>query len=198
MKRILIGAMAALLMAAVMSFAQNAPQTPGPMGMGMGMGPRMAMDDDEDDDMVRGPGMRCLMGLDLNDEQEAKLAVLQRDHQRKMLEMQSDLSGLKGKMMLLITDDSFSKKKVEEMIEKGSKSRKEMALERVLFMRAIRDMLNADQKILFDRNIMMAHKGGHGMGGPGMGAGMGAGKGCGMGPCGKGGMDGSPRGCRRR
>jgi len=191
--------LAVLLLAAALSIAQDTPQPPAPgmgPGMGLGKGPCMMMDDDdeEDDDMVRGPGMRCLMGIDLSDEQEAGLVKLQRDHQRKMLEMRSDLAGLKGKMMLLLTDDSFSEKKVSELIDKGAGARKKMVLEQVMFMRQLRDLLNADQKVIFDRNLMMAHKGGRGRG-PGMGAGMG--KGCGMGPCGKGGMVGPPRGrCR--
>lgn len=114
---------------------------------------------------------RGLMGVDLTAEQKDKLAVIARNHQRKMAELQQEVAGTQAKLKLMITDDNFNKSEVESLAKKVAKVHETMMIARSEHLRAVRDLLTPEQRIQFDSNVMsmeMPGKGGSRMGhGPG-------------------------------
>lgn len=180
MKRTLIAILMVTLL--IVSLADAKPGERAGKGQGWGYpgmekGPDQMMDQDGSG---FGPMHRCLAGLDLTEQQKQDLAKLQRDQQRKMVEFQTQLAGSQGKMKLFVTDDIFNKSKASALAEEISKIQKEKMMAHVLHLRAVRDLLKDNQKMIFDRNIMSAQKGGPGgkmhLGGH---RGMGGGPGCG-------------------
>lgn len=164
MKRTLFTIILAVLLTSGLSLAQMPPDHPGMGfrkdcdGRGMGMGPRW-MDKDDDDEM----GFRCMEGLDLTEEQQKEIARLRKDHQRKMLELKSEMDGFHAKMKLMMTDENFDKKGFEKALDKAGEHHKKVALAKADHMQSIRKILTPEQRDIFDSKIL------HGKGGPGQG-----------------------------
>ncbi len=115
-------------------------------------------------------------GLKLTDEQQTQIQSLKLKHQRAMVELQTDVASLRGKLKLLITDDSFKEKEVNGIVDKLAKAHQKRIQMKVKHLREVRDILTDDQKVRFDQKILSGGLGfGHGPG-HGMGAGMKQGK----------------------
>ena len=165
MKRILILTVALSLLIVGAGFAQPCdfhqgkkmgPGGPGMMGCG------------EHGMMGQGPMKGFMKGLDLTEEQEAKLEKISRDHQRAMLELQTESAGTESKVKLLLTADKFDKDKAKALATKMGELNTKRMMMRFEHVRTIRDMLTPGQQIKFDKKVMSADgpgKGGMGMGG---------------------------------
>jgi len=192
MRKITVAAVAIMLLAGA-TFAQ--PQMDGktpdgmppghPKMMGMGHGP-MGMKGCDDD----GPGAMkgCMRGINLTDEQEAKLEKIHFTHQRKMIERKAAMVDMQSKLKLAMTAEKFNQKEIDELAGKIGKFHQEAVLLRVSNLREVREILTPEQRPEFDQNVLNM---GHGMG-MGMGMGDGKGRGKGMGKCGPGGCGEGP------
>ncbi|MCF7810115.1 Spy/CpxP family protein refolding chaperone [bacterium] len=133
-------------------------------GDGQQMGPRPGM---------MGGGM-CgdLDDLKLSDEQRLAIRDLRLEHQKKMVEMQTENAGLQGKLNLLIIGDKYNSKEADKIIAKIAEAKQNKMKMHVNHLRKVRDLLNDDQKVLFDHRILSGRmgfdgppfggKGGHG------------------------------------
>ncbi|MBM3326058.1 MAG: periplasmic heavy metal sensor [Calditrichaeota bacterium] len=128
---------------------------------------------------------RCLMGIDLTDQQKKDVEKLALEHQKKMLEQHAKMVDLKSKMKLALTSD---KPNIDDLAVKIGKLHEEKAKMKANHLRKMRDILTPDQRITFDRNILTIG-GGHCKSRMGCGAGR---MGCGMGPCGSSSADIKP------
>ena len=120
-------------------------------------------------DAPMGPHMALCKGLNLTDEQQIQIQNLKLKHQRAMVELQTDVASLRGKLKLLITDDSFKEKEVNGIVDKLAKAHQKRIQMKVKHLREVRDILTDDQKVRFDQKILSGHLGfghgpGHGMG----------------------------------
>lgn len=95
-----------------------------------------------------------LMGMDLDKDQLAKLNLLKRGHMEKMIELKGNMEGAHGKIKLLLTDDKFDEKKLNNLVDKMTKMRAETMKEQIKHKRAIRDLLTPDQKTVFDSKVL--------------------------------------------
>ncbi len=152
MKRILTLAIVLSLLITGMGFAQHhgfgkdKKMGPGgPHGMMMGEGQGM---------FGHGSMKGCMMGLDLTEKQQAKFQKMGRDHQRAMLELKTESAGMEGKIKLMLTDEKFDKKKAEAFAKKMGELNTKRMMMRFNHVREMRDMLNPEQQVKFDKNIM--------------------------------------------
>jgi len=187
MKKLTIAVFALLLLAGAV-IAQNTPPAkddddvqwmmkrhPGMMGGPMGCGPMWMSDDDDDDHPMCG----CLRGIDLTDDQEAKIEKARLDMQRKKVENRAVIVDLHTKLKLALTSDKTTDKEIADIAGKIGKFHQDAVKMHADFLREVRKNLTDKQRIEFDRNVLMSP--GMGMG---MGAGMGMGKGMKKGMCG--------------
>jgi len=148
MKKLILVAMALSLVIGGVINAQPGPSDHPMMGMRGGNGPWWMDQDDQP------PMGKCMAGLDLDKDQQAKMDLLIRDHQRAMLEMRGNMGGLDGKVKLLLTDEKFDSKKLDKLVDEMSSSRKAMMKAKFEHVRKMRDILTADQKVQFDKQIL--------------------------------------------
>jgi len=147
------------------------------------------------------PGAPMGLGA-LTPEQQTKMQDLRLAHQKEMLPLHTQLQKLQGDLKLEITADKVNESKVKSMQGEISKLSADLAGKRFAHMRAVRDILTAEQKKKFDERVLSG--GMMGPGGRGPGAMMGRGKGMGqrgmMGPRGMKGQGGMmvPRGMMKR
>jgi Spy/CpxP family protein refolding chaperone len=120
--------------------------------------------------------------LNLNDDQKTKMQDLRLAHQKEIMPLRSELQKEEVGLKLEIIADKFNESKVKSIQNEISRLRSDLAMKMVLHQRAVRDLLNPDQKKKFDEHILSA--------GP-----MGAGQMMGGGMMGRGGMKG-PGGVR--
>lgn len=113
------------------------------------------------------PGM---FGLKLTDEQLKQVQNLKLEHQRAMLVMQSDMSELHNKLKLAVTDEKFNQGDVDKIAGNFGNAHEKKIQMKVKFLRAMRDILTDEQRVIFDQKILAMGIGlGHGMEkGPGM------------------------------
>ena len=152
----------AVLFLAGSAIAQPPAQAGQGKGFMRGPGPNAPM----------GPHMALCKGLNLTDEQQIQIQNLKLKHQRAMVELQTDVASLRGKLKLLITDDSFKEKEVNGIVDKLAKAHQKQMQMKVKHLREVRDILTDEQKVRFDQKILsgrlgFGHGPGHGMG-PGM------------------------------
>jgi Spy/CpxP family protein refolding chaperone len=156
---------------------QPAPQMRGMGGMGMMMHRQQG-----------GPGAPMGLGV-LTPEQQTKMQDLRLAHQKEMLPLHTQLQKLQGDLKLEITADKVNESKAKSIQGEISKVSAELAGKKFAHMRAMRDILTAEQKKKFDERVLSG-----GMMGPGpqgSGAMMDRGKGIGQrGMMGPGGMKG--------
>lgn len=142
----LTAAFLTMLLIAIPLMAQ--PPAQGPMGRG-GPGSCCPM----------GPpqmGEKCewLMELKLTDEQRTAIQNLRLEHQKKMVELQSDIAGLKGKLGLLIIDESFNAKEVDKIAGELAKAHQKSVEMRTRHLRTVRDQLTDEQRVMFDQKVL--------------------------------------------
>ncbi|NQT34331.1 periplasmic heavy metal sensor [bacterium] len=130
-----------------------------------------------------GPGqcdMPGMFGLKLTDEQNKQVQNLKLEHQRAMLVMKSDMSEQHNKLKLAVTDKKFNQGDVDKIAGNLGNAHEKKIQMKVKFLRAMRDILTDDQRVIFDQKILAMGIGlGHGMKkGPGMRGHGGRGKGC--------------------
>ena len=126
----------------------------------------------------RGPGqmgpyqgdMLGMFGLKLTDEQNKQVQNLKLEHQRAMLVMKSDMSEQHNKLKLAVTDNKFNQSDVDKIAGNFGNAHEKKIQMKVKFLRAMRDILTDDQRVIFDQKILARGIGlGHGMEkGPGM------------------------------
>jgi len=164
MKRITL-VVAVLVLFTGMLFAQPPAATDNsqPTKGGPGMIHRQVIDEQ----MVIKPG--C--GMNLTEDQQNKMKVLRKAHQREMLQMKSDLQSANVDLKLAMTADKYDNSKVDAAINKISDLKKKMLIAKTKHQKAVRDLLTPEQQMIFDQKILK-----------GKGCGMGCGGGCGMGP----------------
>lgn len=124
------------------------PDKPGCPGQQMGPNPGMmgGMCSDLDD-------------LKLSDEQRSAIRDLRLEHQKKMVGMQSENAGLQGKLNLMIIDDKFNSKEADKIIIQIAEAKQNKMKTHVAHLRKVRDLLNNDQKVLFDQRILSGKMG---------------------------------------
>jgi Spy/CpxP family protein refolding chaperone len=155
MKRTSVVILLLTIFLSVLAFAQQEPQKAAPQAGKMG---RMGM-------MQRMGGEGGMMGLPkLTDEQKTKIQDLRLAHQKEMIPLKADLQKLHATMKLEITADKFNEGKVKSIQADISKVMNEIASKSILHQRAVRDLLTADQKKVFDEHVlsggMMGKRGG--------------------------------------
>lgn len=99
--------------------------------------------------------------LDLTDEQQSKMQDLRLNFEKEKLPLQSKIHELRNGLKLELTKDNFDEKKVNQMLDQIESVRKEMHKMRIMHMRSVRSILNADQKKKFDMHILSDRKFGH-------------------------------------
>ncbi len=171
-KTIIIGSIAALAALSLLSVAAVARPGGGPStrrGGGMGMS-SCRMDG----------GMRP----SFTSEQREQMDEIRDGFEDERVELQNKIKVLHLEMKDLVASDNPDFGKLEGMIDDLSKLKADMMKLRLRQHRAMRDILDEDQRVLFDRGIgrMLGHGGRGGMASPGR-SGMGAGPGRGMRGC---------------
>lgn len=134
-----------------------------------------------------GPNAAQMMLPGLTPEQRKKMTDLRLAHQKETLPLRTQLGKLAGDLKLEITAEKFNEGKVKSIQAEIAKLRNEMETKAVFHKRAVRDLLDADQKTMFDQKILSGGGpmgAGRGLGVERMGR-MGAGRGMGVGPMGK-------------
>ncbi|MEX1275580.1 MAG: Spy/CpxP family protein refolding chaperone [Bacteroidota bacterium] len=162
MKR--ITSIAIAISAVLMTGTLVAQQGPG-MGRRMEGGPMMQSG------QMQGPRGGAMMGgLDLTDEQRAKVEDLMTQHQREAIAVHAQLQKLQADLKLEITTDKYDAGKVKGIQSEISKLTSEMMSKRIGHQRAVRDLLTPEQRKQFDRHILAGPQGGQfrrgGFGGP--------------------------------
>ena len=177
---LLLGALMIVVVISVYAQDDNQKKTPAPMG---GMGMMHEMMQGKMGGMMGGAQGGPLGFLKLTDEQRAKVQDLALAHQKEMISIQADLQKQHAALKLEITAEKFNESKVKTIQGEISKLTGEIAMKTILHQRAVRDLLTAEQKKMFDQHIlsggpmgpgrMMGRMGMPGMMGPeGMGQGM--------------------------
>ncbi len=188
MKRITSATLLLMLFLATAMIAQEEPakakQPNPPMREMHGMGMMMHRQQGQ-------PGAPMGLG-NLTAEQKTKMQDLRLAHQKEMLPLHSQLQKLQGDLKLEITADKVSESKVKSLQGEISKLTSDLGSKRFTHLRAVRDVLTAEQKKRFDERVLSGGKMGPGPGeaGPMMAPGKGMGQ---RGMRGRGGMAG-PRG----
>lgn len=155
---------AVAISAVLMAGTLLAQQGPG-MGRKMDGGPMMQRG------QMQGPhGGGMMGGLDLTDEQRAKVEDLMTQQQREAIPIHAQLQKLQADLKLEITSDKYDAGKVKGIQSEISKLTSEMMSKRIAHQRAVRDLLTPEQRKQFDRHILAGPQGGQfrrgGFGGP--------------------------------
>lgn len=118
------------------------------------------------------------MGLGaLTPEQQTKMQDLRLAQQKEMLPLHTQLQKLQADLKLEIIADKVNESKVKSMQGEISKLTSDLAGKRFAHMRAMRDILTAEQKKKFDQRILSGGMMGQGARGPGAMTGPGKGMG---------------------
>ncbi|MCF8303493.1 MAG: Spy/CpxP family protein refolding chaperone [Bacteroidales bacterium] len=131
--------------------------------------------------------------LDLSDEQQAQMKELHTKHMKEMLPIKNKMGELKAELNTLSTGDDVNMNAVEKKIDEIADLKAKMMKRHQSHRQEVRDILDDEQKVIFDAHHSRMGKGcgfGHGRGHYGKGF---HGKGRGLGPCGQG-MGPGPKG----
>ena len=121
---------------------------------------------------------RMCAGMDLTDDQEAKMADLKLAHQKEMLPLQTELQGKMAEVQLLQTEDKPDLKKIDQLIEATQTIRTKMQKAMVRHHLDIRAILTPEQKRQFDSRMLKGPGPKRGMMGHDCTGGCGDGAGC--------------------
>ena len=156
-----------IALAATFLLAGVAIAQPGPGIQGMGKGPGWWADEPGGPPMGRMQG--CMKGMNLDDDQKGKIEKLRLAHQKEMLALKTETSGLRDKMKLLVIADKFDQKAVDDLAGKIAKAHEKRVSLMVKHLRKVRDILNDEQKVKFDQHVISGEMGFRGQKrGPGM------------------------------
>lgn len=102
-----------------------------------------------------GDGPRHMMQmLNLTESQESQVLDLKLEHERQILPLRSKLKELRTQMKLEMTAEQFNQNKVSKLVDQMSSLQKEIHMKRLTHQRAVRDILNEEQKKKFDLHIL--------------------------------------------
>lgn len=110
--------------------------------------------------------MRSQQGLNLTDEQEAKMQELKLNFERQKLPLQNQLQSLSGELKLAITAEKFDEGKAQNLVNQIQKVRAQLQMMRIRHLQDVRQLLTPEQRQKFDMHILSG-KGQWGDGGPG-------------------------------
>ncbi len=120
---------------------------------------------------------RCMDDLKLTKDQETKIEALRLDHQKKMIDLRSDLEKVQLEMKQLLAKGDYTRAEYLALNAKLGKAREALQTSRANHQMDIYDLLDKDQKATWNKfRADRPGKGGMGMG-MGRGHGMGYGKG---------------------
>lgn len=100
------------------------------------------------------PPQRMCKGMDLTDEQEAKMADLKLAHQKEMLPLRTELQGKMAELQLLQTDEKPDLKKIDQLIEATQTIRTKIQKAMVRHHLDMRAILTPEQKKKFDSRML--------------------------------------------
>jgi Spy/CpxP family protein refolding chaperone len=104
------------------------------------------------------PGMhqQCMnMIPDLTEEQESKIEDLRLSHMKEMMQQRNQLDEKRAELRTLQTQDNPEMEAIYSVIEEMGKIRTDMHKGRAKHHQEIRSLLNEEQKIFFDKHMMM-------------------------------------------
>ena len=101
-------------------------------------------------------------GLDLTADQRSKMEDLQLAHVKEMMPLRTEMEKHHNDLKAELTADKYNESKVRSIQADIAKLESEIAMKQFSHLRAVRDLLTAEQKKKFDLHIMT---GGSGFGG---------------------------------
>lgn len=111
--------------------------------------------------MMGGPE-KMMMGLNLSEEQQAKLADMRLQMQKEMIPLRSDLQSLRSKLKLEIVKDNPDQKVIDNLLTQISDKRKQIMKMRIQHQQELRKLLSPEQRKKFDAMILSGRRfGGH-------------------------------------
>lgn len=116
---------------------------------------------------------RCMDDLKLTKDQETKIEALRLDHQKKMIDLRSDLEKTQLEMKQLLSKGNYTRAEYLAVTAKLGKAREALQTSRANHRMDVYDLLDKDQKALW--NELRADR--PGKGGKGQGYGQGYGRG---------------------
>lgn len=103
----------------------------------------------------RQPGMQgWRTGMDLTDEQQAKLADLRLTIQKELLPLRTELQGKVAEIQLMKTENAPNLAKIDKLIDAIQELRAKMAKARVRHQLEVRKLLTPEQQKIFDRRML--------------------------------------------
>ena len=127
------------------------------------------------------PGMnqKCQMMIpDLTEEQEGKIEELRLSQMKEMMAAHNKINEKKARLKTLQTQDNADMDAIYNVIDEIGEIKTEMHKKKAKHHQEVRSLLNEEQKVYFDKHMMMKKSGMHHKGTP-MKGGQGHGKGCG-------------------
>jgi Spy/CpxP family protein refolding chaperone len=91
-----------------------------------------------------------LQGLNLTEDQQAKMKSMRLDLQKEMLQLRNELGENMAKMRTLRTADNADMKAINKLIDSNSVLRSNMAKLRASNHQEVRKILTEEQRIMFD------------------------------------------------
>jgi Spy/CpxP family protein refolding chaperone len=106
-------------------------------------------------------------GLNLSDDQKAKIAKIKLAQQSKMVDLRAEMVTQRAKAAKLIIAEKFDPAAVAQTTDKIAKIHADMARAHIEHLRQVRDQLTEEQRVTFDRHVLAGKMpGGGGPGGP--------------------------------
>jgi len=93
-------------------------------------------------------------GLNLTDEQKAKMSDLRLALQKKLLPLKSDLQSKMTNLRLLKTEENPNLNKIDKLIDETGKLRTQMQKEKVRHQLEVRKILTPDQRKIWDSRTL--------------------------------------------
>ncbi len=103
------------------------------------------------------PGFRHefgMAGLNLTEEQKAKMADLRLALQKELLPLRTELQGKTAELQLLKTESAPNLNKIDQVIDQIEKIRSKIQKARVRHQMAIRNILTPEQQKLWDSRML--------------------------------------------
>jgi Spy/CpxP family protein refolding chaperone len=107
------------------------------------------------------PKPKGMEGLELTDEQTAKMQDLRLKLEKEIVSLKSKLQSLEADLKQELVAEEFNSVKVKNLLEQKGKIRTEMELDHFMNQRAIRDVLTPHQRIKFDLQVLSEDAGPH-------------------------------------
>ncbi len=110
-----------------------------------------------------GPG-KCLDDLKLTKDQETKIEALRLEHQKKMIDLRSDLAKTRLEMKQLLSKGDYTRAEYLALTAKLGKAREALQTSRANHQMDVYDLLDKDQKAVWNKFKADRPGGGKGMG----------------------------------